>query len=67
MAFCIRETVNYEHRTDIKTNNPEVLCIEVKQNCTKPFILIAWYRPPKYEYQTNDEIETLLKSLDAED
>ena len=24
-------------------------------------------RPPKYEYQTIDEIETLLKSLDAED
>ena len=28
---------------------------------------MAWYRPPKYEYQTIDEIETLLKSLDADD
>ena len=27
---------------------------------------MAWYRPPKYEHQTIDEIETLLKSLDAE-
>ena len=26
---------------------------------------MPWYRPPKYEYQTIDEIETLLKSLGA--
>ena len=67
VAFYIRETVNYEHRTDIKTSNAELLCIEVKQKCTKPFIVMEWYRPPKYEYQRIDEIETLLKSLDAED
>ena len=67
VAFYIRETVNYKHRTDIKTSNAELLCIEVKQKCTKPCIVMAWYRPPKYEYQTIDEIETLLKSLDAED
>ena len=28
---------------------------------------MAWYRPPKYEYQTIDKIETLLKYPDAED
>ena len=67
VAFYIRETVNYEHQTDIKTSNAELLCIEVKQKCTKPYIVMAWYRPPKYEYQTIDEIETLPKSLDAED
>ena len=67
VAFYIRETVNYEHRTDTKTSNAELLYIEVKQKCTKPLIVMAWYRPPKYEYQTIDEIETLLKSLHAED
>ena len=50
VAFYIRETGNYEHRIDIKTSNAELLCIEVKQKCTKPFIVMAWYRPPKYEY-----------------
>ena len=65
VAFYIREIVNYEHRIDIKTSNAELLCIEVKQKCTEPFIVMAWCRPPKYEYQTIDEI--LLKSLDAED
>ena len=67
LAFYIRETVNCEHRTDIKTNNAELLCIEVKQKCTKPFIVMGWYRPTKYEHQTIDEVETLLKSLDDED
>ena len=28
---------------------------------------MAWYRPPKFEDQTIDEIETLQKFLDAED
>ena len=41
VAFYIRETVNYEHRTDIKTSNAELLCIEVKQKCTKLFIVMA--------------------------
>ena len=27
VTFCIRETVNYEHRTDIKTSNAELLII----------------------------------------
>ena len=67
VAFYIRETVNYEHRIHIKTSNAELLCTEVKQKCTKPIIAMAWYRPPKYECQAIDEIETLLKSLDAED
>ena len=30
VTFYTRETVNYEHRTDIKTNNTELLCVEVK-------------------------------------
>ena len=67
VAFYIRETVNYEHRIDMNTSNTELLCIEMKQKCTKPFIVMAWYRAPKFEYQTIDEIETLLKSPDAED
>ena len=67
MAFYIRETVNHEHRIDIKTSNAELLCIHVKQKCSKLFIVMAWYRPPKCDYQTIYETETLLKSLDAED
>ena len=67
VAFYIRETVNYEHRIHIRTSNTELLCIEVKQKCTKPFNVMAWYKPQKYEYQTIDEIGTLLKSLDPED
>ena len=51
---------------NIKTNKAELLCIEVKQKRTDPFIVMAWYRSPKYEHQAIDEIETLLKSPDAE-
>ena len=31
-----------------------------------PFLIDAWYRPPKYETQTVIEMDTLLNALDNE-
>ena len=47
VAFYIRETVNYEHRIDMNTSNTELLCIEAKQKCTKPFICYGMVKSPK--------------------
>ena len=66
VAFYIRETLNFEHRFDFPTGNLEAICIEVKLKCSKPFFIVAWYRPPKYESDTLVEIETLLKALESE-
>ena len=52
VAIYFRDTVNLEHRTDLKTDNLEMICIELKPKCSKPFILLAWYRPPNYETET---------------
>ena len=49
VAIYLRDTLNFEHRTDLKTDNLEMICIELKPKCSKPFILLAWYRPPNYE------------------
>ena len=38
--------------------------IELKPECSKPFILLAWYRPPNYETLT--EVNTLLETLEKE-
>ena len=44
VAFYYRETVNYEHRIDIKTSNTELLCIEVKQKCALMLLLLLlWH------------------------
>ena len=44
VAIFLRETLNFEHRTDIKAENLEIICIEIKPKCSKPFFVLAWYR-----------------------
>ena len=39
---------------------------ELKPKCSKPFILLAWYRPPNYETETLTEVNTLLETLEKE-
>ena len=43
-----------------------MICIELKPKCSKPFILLAWYRPPNYEIKTLIEVNTLLETLEKE-
>ena len=66
VAIYLRDTLNFEHRTDLKTDNLEMICIELKPKCSKPFILLAWYRPPNYETETLTEVNTLLETLEKE-
>ena len=41
-----------------------MICIELKPKCSKPFIRLAWYRPPNYETETLTEVNTLLETLE---
>ena len=66
VAIFLRETLNFEHRTDIKAENLEIICIEIKPKCSKPFFVLAWYRPPNYETETLEELNDLLELLDKE-
>ena len=66
VAIYLRDTLNFELRTDLKTENLEMICIEMKPKCSKPFFVLAWYRPPKYETETLTEVNTLLETLDKE-
>ena len=65
VAIYLRYTLNFEHRTDLKTDN-EMICIELKPKCSKLFILLAWYRPPNYETEALTEVNTLLETLEKE-
>ena len=66
VAIYLRDTLNFELRTDIKTENLEMICTEMKPKCSKPFFVLAWYRPPKYETETLTEVNTLLETLEKE-
>ena len=62
VAIYLRDTLNFELRID----NLEMICIEMKPKCSKPFFVLAWYRPPKYETETLTEVNTLLEALEKE-
>ena len=66
VAIFLRETLNFEHRTDIKAQNLEIICIEIKPKCSKPFSVLAWYRPPNHETETLEELNDLVELLDKE-
>ena len=38
----------------------------MKPKFSKSFLVLAWYRPPKYEHETLDALETLLKTIENE-
>ena len=65
-AIFLRETLNFENRTDIKAENLEIICIEIKPKCSKPFFVLASYRLPNYETETLEELNDLLELLDKE-
>ena len=54
-------------RIGISNSNLELLCIEVQPHKSKPFLLIAWYRPPNDAMATFHGVETVLSYLDRED
>ena len=64
VAMYVRETIDFEHRTDLQTDYLEILCIELKPKFSKSFLVLAWYRPPKYEHETLNTLETLLKTIE---
>ena len=65
VAIYLRD-IKFEYITDLKTDNLKMICIELKPKCSKPFILLAWYRPPNYETETLTEVNILLETLEKE-
>ena len=61
-----RETIDFKRRKDLQPGSLEILCIEVKPKFSKPFLVLAWYRPPKYEHKTLNDLEILLKTTENE-
>ena len=63
VSVYIRDSVKYTRRYDLPENNLELICIEIKPPKCRPFLLVAWYRPP------NDPVGSfqILNFLDRED
>ena len=45
----------------------ELICIEIEPPRNKPFLLLAWYRPPSDPIQTFHKLDKVFAFLDSED
>ena len=46
VCFYIKTSINFVRRRDLNLNDLENLCLEIQKPCSKPFLVVTWYRPP---------------------
>ena len=66
VAIFIRENISYIIRQDVVIDALELLCIEVRKQKSKPFLIAKWYRPPNSSYDLFQKFEHFLKLVDDE-
>ena len=66
ISIYIRDSVKFKPRDDILADMLEIMCIEIEPLKSKPFLVIAWYRPPSEPVGSFDKLEKVLDYLDRE-
>ena len=67
-AFTLKlNSFNFVIRRDLNMNDLENLCLEIQKPCSKPFLLVSWYRPPCSSAELFSHYETLIAKLDSLD
>ena len=66
VAIFIRENISYFIRQDLVIDTLELLCIEVRKQKSKPFLIATWYRPPNSSNDLFQKFEHFLKLVDDE-
>ena len=65
VCFYIKTAINYSVRTYLKINNLGNLCLEIRKPNSKPFGIVAWYRPNSPN-EIFSSLENLIRHLDSE-
>ena len=60
-------SINFVIRRDLNLNDLENLCLEIQKPCSKPFLVVTWYRPPCSSAEIFSHYETLVGKLDSLD
>ena len=61
VAICVRSVIPYINRTELSPDTAEVICLETRQQKSKPLLVSTWYLPPGSKPQFFTEFETFLK------
>ena len=66
VSIYIRDTIKYTLRSDVPTDDLEIICIEINPSKSKSFLILAWYRPPSGPVSSFHKLEKVLLHLDRE-
>ena len=61
----MRNSINYNRRTDLEDSNLEMIVLEISKPNSKPFLITTWYRPPKSSLELFEKFEIFLKNVDG--
>ena len=67
VSFYIKTSINFVICRDLNLNDLENLCLEIKKPCSKPFLVVTWYRPPCSSAELFSHYKTLVRKLDSLD
>ena len=60
VSIYIRDSIKYKLRSDVPVDDLEIICIEVEPPKSKPFLVLAWYRPPSDPVASFNKLEKVL-------
>ena len=61
-----RTSIKMTSRLDLPSERLELLCVEISPPKSKPFLVVAWYRPPNDPVDSFNKLEKALAFLDKE-
>ena len=67
VCFYIKTSINFVTRRDLNLNDLENLCLEIQKPCSKPFLVVTWYRRHCSSAELFSQYETLVGKLDSLD
>ena len=66
VALYVRDSIKMTQRDDVPSEGLELLCVEISPPKSKPFLVVAWYRPPSGLVDSFNMLEKALAYLDKE-
>ena len=65
-SLYVKDPIKMTPRVDVPSKGLEHLCVEVSTLKTKPFLVVAWYRPPCHPVDSFNKLGKALAFLDKE-
>ena len=66
VSIYIRDSIKFRHRSDIPTEELELICIEIEPPKSNSFIVLAWYRPLSDLVNVVNILDIAIAFLDRE-